>query len=672
MLLFLLEFDMEKIKDQYVKITILNFNEKPIQEIQGRVTSGSVNIDGNSAVRRTCSLNIIAQDKENDLTNIDSLISINKKINVEIGFKNIANKYKEFDIIWFPIGIFVIVNLSITHNLADVSIGLNLKDKMCLLNGECGGTLPASVTFHEYDTINENGKYITVKPTIFQIIQELVNHFGEEQLGKIIIADIDTKVKQVMKWTGTSPLYLLTYAEDGKIQYHPTTNMDTVEEFNSPFNTFEFGDDLGFIYVYFTYPGELIGNAGDTVVTILDKIKNTLGNYEYFYDIYGNFVFQEKKNYLNVSQATVEINKMQNEDYLIDMSKGKSVYTFDKSRAVISYVNTPQFNNIKNDFIVWGKRSTASGNKYPIRYHLSIDEKPRLDNSYTVFLYKDEDDLLIKAKSPMPYPSKKDFPEVGIEEVFYWGQEENKIYKWDALEVKYKELGNATGVDGLLQEIIPKDWRTVLYLQGAIAEPFGTESNYYYTELKNEWPKLYDLENQEFFQESIKHPTDIDFFLDFIDSAAAISQLSVSNIGRRTKVINDDSINCVFEAEIPDLILIDNSTPKEEQEEIKKMCNDRGQDFINLDGPQFAMLNIGGTKNSAYNLVRELLYQYTSYNESISISTLPIYHLEPNTRITVRDPESGINGDYMINTISVPFDISGTMTITCTRALERL
>ena len=29
-----------------------------------------------------------------------------------------------------------------------------------------------------------------------------------------------------------------------------------------------------------------------SVDTILSKIKNTLGNYEYFYDIDGNFVFQ--------------------------------------------------------------------------------------------------------------------------------------------------------------------------------------------------------------------------------------------------------------------------------------------------------------------------------------------------------------------------------------------
>lgn len=668
---FLLDIDLERLKDQYVKIIVLNFDEKPIREIQGRVLSGNINIDGNSAVRRTCNLSMVALENENDLTNIDKTISINKKISVEIGFKNTTNKYKDFDIIWYPLGIFVIISPSITHNLVDVNISLTLKDKMCLLNGECGGILPASVTFHEYDTVNENGEYITVKPTIYQIIQELVNHFGGEQLGKILIADVDTKVKQVMKWTGNSPFYIMHYT-DGQTQFHPTTNMDTIVGFDGPYNEFMANDDVGFIYVDFTYPGELIGNAGDTVVTILDKIKNTLGNYEYFYNVNGEFIFQEKKNYLNVSQSTVVLNKLNNEDYLINLSSGKSVYTFDKSNLVTSYINTPQYGNIKNDFIVWGKRKTASGNKFPIRYHLAIDEKPRLDNSYKVFLYKDEEDLLIKAKTPMPYPNKTDFPQVGLEEVFYWDETGNKIYKWNPADVEYQEIGKATGEDGILQEITPKDWRTVLYLQGAIAEPFGTESNYYYTELKNEWPKLYDLEKQEFFSDSIQYPCDIDFFLDFIDSAAAISELSINNIGRRTKVIIDDSVNCVFEKEIPDLILIDNSTSEKEQQEVQKMCNDRGQDFIKLDGSQYAMLNIGGTKNSAYNLVRELLYQYTSYNESISISCIPIYHLEPNTRITVLDPETGINGDYMINTISVPFDISGTMNISCTRALERL
>jgi len=83
-------------------------------------------------------------------------------------------------------------------------------------------------------------------------------------------------------------------------------------------------------------------------------------------------------------------------------------------------------------------------------------------------------------------------------------------------------------------------------------------------------------------------------------------------------------------------------------------------------------LATGGSKNSAYNYVRDLLYQYTSYNESISIQSLPIYYLEPNTRVEVRDSESNIFGDYMISSISIPLDINSTMSISATRALEKI
>ena len=76
--------------------------------------------------------------------------------------------------------------------------------------------------------------------------------------------------------------------------------------------------------------------------------------------------------------------------------------------------------------------------------------------------------------------------------------------------------------------------------------------------------------------------------------------------------------------------------------------------------------------NSAYHKVRELLYQYTSYNESITIQSVPIYHLEPNTRIEVRDFESSIFGDYVISTMSIPLGVGGNMSISAIRALERI
>lgn len=660
---FLQSIDKMQNKEQYVRITLLDFSEKPIQSIQGQVTGGTINLDGSSSVRRTCNLSMVAQEYENDLTNVDNLISINKKINLEVGFLNTTDEYAQYDIIWFPLGIYVIISSSISSGTSGATITLQLKDKMCLLNGECGGIIPASTTFHEYETVNENGEYVIVKPTIYQIIQELVNHFGGEQLGKIIISDVDTRVKKVMKWIGSSPLYIIENAEGGSIQYLPTTDAEEAATART-YKKYEYGNDVGYIYTDFVYTDELIADAGNSVCDILDKIKTTLGNYEYFYDIEGNFIFQEIKNYLNTSQSTVELDKIEKEDYLADFSKGKSVYTFDNSTLITSYSNAPQYNMIKNDFIVWGIREDAEGLSYSIRYHLAIDKKPIIGNTYQVFFYTDPEDKITKAKCPITFSDKSQFPAIGTQEVFYMDFSTQKIYTWNATMKTYDEV--AIG----LKSITTADWRTELYLSGSVSDPLATDSNYYYTELKNEWPKLYDVENGKFFDEVLAYPSGIDFYLDFIDTSADISKISIANIGRRTKVINDDKINCVFEPEIPNLVLLNQAA--ENIAELREECERQGQDYVQLSQGLFSMITGGGKFNSAYNMVRELLYQYTSYNESISVNAIPIFYLEPNTRITVRDSVSGIYGDYMINTISLPLDITSTMTLSCMRALERI
>ena len=659
---FLKELDTMRIKEQYIKITVLDFHERPGQEIQGKIISGNINLDGRSAIRRTCNLTMIADAISNNLTSINStILSMNKKIRLEIGFLNKTYKYKEHDIFWFPLGVYVIINSSLSNGTGGTTISLQLKDKMCLLNGECGGTLPASVTFHEYETIDENGQYIIVRPTIYQIIQEVVNHFGGEQLGKIIISDIDTRVKHVMKWVGSSPLYIKEEYSDGITQFTPTTNASIVQ--GSNYKMYEYGYDIGYIYTDFIYPGELIGDAGNSVCDILDKIKNTLGNYEYFYDIDGNFVFQEIKNYLNTTQTKVDLDKINKNDYIVDFSKGKSVYTFDNSVLITSFSNSPQYLNIKNDFIVWGLKENANGNSIPIRYHLAIDEKPETGNTYQCFKYEDPNDKINKMKCPLIFESKNDFPLIGTEGTFYMDASTKEIFNWNAKNKTYSLIT----VD--LQEITTSDWRTELYLSGVSSEPYATHSNYYYTELLNEWPKLYDVEQGKFYEEVLKTPSDIDYFLDFIDSASALSELSISNIGRRQKVIVDDKINCIFEPEIPNLILL--NTGDEDIEELRKECELKGEDFVQMDAAMFKTVAGGGNFNSAYNLVRELLYQSTSYNECISVTSIPVYYIEPNTRITVNDAKSGIFGDYMINSISLPLDINGTMTLSCTRALER-
>ena len=203
--LFLREMDESHLKEQYAKITILNWNEQPIREIQGIVTGGNINLDGKSAMRRSCNLNCFVSENMNvNVTDIDTLFSLNKKMYLEIGYLNMTDK-----IIWYPQGLFVMINPSLSHSTDGVTLSVQLKDKMCLLNGEVGGVIPASTRFDEYETINEDGEWIIEKPKLAQIIRECVNHFGGEQLSKILISDIDDRIKQVMKWGGTNPVYLI-------------------------------------------------------------------------------------------------------------------------------------------------------------------------------------------------------------------------------------------------------------------------------------------------------------------------------------------------------------------------------------------------------------------------------------------------------------------------------
>lgn len=94
---FLYQLSQFRQKETYAKIIALNFNEQPLEQIEGKVTGGSLNIDGSSAVRRTCNLTMVAKD-----VNIsDFYWGVSNKFTLEIGIKNQINSdYPE--IIWFP------------------------------------------------------------------------------------------------------------------------------------------------------------------------------------------------------------------------------------------------------------------------------------------------------------------------------------------------------------------------------------------------------------------------------------------------------------------------------------------------------------------------------------------------------------------------------------------
>ena len=84
------------------------------------------------------------------------------------------------------------------------------------------------------------------------------------------------------------------------------------------------------------------------------------------------------------------------------------------------------------------------------------------------------------------------------------------------------------------------------------------------------------------------------------------------------------------------------------------------------------LLTISAQGKSAKDVLDEQLYNHAYCIESISMNTIPIYYLEPNTRIFVRDDESGIYGEYIMTRLNIPLGHSGTMSVSATKAAERI
>ena len=337
--------------------------------------------------------------------------------------------------------------------------------------------------------------------------------------------------------------------------------------------------DAGYTYVPFVYPGELTANAGDSVCTILNKIKETLGNYEYYYDIFGNFIFQEIRDYINTTEwRTLVQNSAYGDNdvflpYVINPTINSRVYDFGNSEFVMNYSNSPQLSMVKNDFVVWGTRKTSTGLELGCRYHLAIDERPILHEPMSIDIPICFDtSVQDKVRKCFPvivnhtdeqgytvaYDRVDDLPLPGVVGKYYKVTTPNAIYTWvtdteaygNAVQnmsaatdtVSYAASSNPTPgyVELPFATYYPSgsfvlstntNWRNVLYFRGLIASYTGTDTGYYWAELCNEWPKVYNIEQDTWYDDVITKPTDLDWWLDIIDNNSILNAFSVKNIG---------------------------------------------------------------------------------------------------------------------------------------------
>ena len=893
---FLKMFDNENHKIQYTRITVLDFQtEEVLASIEGKSIGGSVNLNGSSNMRRagSCSLLVDPEGVKkpgyneeytqyNNITEVENLISLNKKIRLETGFDNnlaAMGYYEEHNIIWFPLGTFVVTNASISKNNSGINISLTLNDKCALINGDMGGTIPASTIFSEmesYDSISD-GRLTVEKILIKDVIKSLLVEFGGERPENVIVTDIPDTIVKVVKWRGKTKLYFYDtpgykhfsttlYEGVPNPKYPSSTAEGDFKESNGiikwetsedDFGTvFQTGQDVGYMNEPFVYPGILECSAGEAVTAVLDKIKNTLGNFEWFYDVDGRFIFQKIKNNLNESSVT-DFLLMNESDYFNYANQKGVSYTFDNTNLITSIANNPQYKNIKNDFIVWGSKKSVSGAELPIRYHLSFNNKPDVDinRKRLALVYKDYKGLL------QPKFLKED--EVVCGSILASGADINKIYlsfetatgkqiikMWDKTRNAFMTYKSP---DYEICYLSTEDWRTELYYRGLEADNKTFDKNYYAAELNAEWPKIknvkkrkvffttpfvknsdnttyqkimatnencleyrdkniiipteiiptipvenamlhcfpiahdilsrqeditikissekqlegalriflrkftYNSDNQNYTLEDSKiiqqfsagtqvsqiklsydnkpadyantygdlevtdlgerdivalsfargsvniggqdlglkinndenlfitenydiyqddyYTTDTnsyDYWLDFLEgdgtSHQLISQFNTEKIGRRTKVVTDNSVNSIFPIELEDIVIINADGDNLNELEL---VESKKQEAVQVPPDIFSEFSIGGGGNSAYERIKDLIFTHTQYNETVSLSVVPIYYLDVNELISVFDNDTTVNGEYLIKSISLPLTPNGTSNISATKALTK-
>ena len=606
---FLEQLDLQEHREIFARVASLDIDGNPIEYIEGRITAGSINIDGTSTVRRTCNLTLVSQN----LNINDFYWGIKTKIKLEIGLKNTVGdilKYNyiyekdengntvyyytnqngsyrshyvlgasgiyeidkfyntdrpnEFitldeeqmqsimpkikvtnsyyaknpypDILWFPQGTFVISNFNSSIQTNGQTVTINGKDKMCMLNGDLGGQLTASIDFgqeemldyiyteHVFTDLRDYISHTYYLPTneykeykgnfnanqvyyvkdgenhykkaaitnfasnmtyyvrcyelasgefdssktyydkeemivktpipIKKIIREAVHAWAGEPYQNIIINDLDDFGLEQLTYKGDKTLYcyrpidddvyrqlstssntvvyivpesLKTAADgnaaeavasafarnhnnwlsgtladlDDQIHFDPAVGgiaeRDTLSltwvmrdggRSSKPcvIRKLEYGEDAGYRSTELTYAGELICAIGDTVTSVLDKIKNMLGNFEYFYNLQGQFVFQKKQTYIDTAWTTV---KKVEGDVIVTPSELTSsvMYNFEGNKLITAFQNTPDMANMRNDYSVWGVRKGISGIDLPVHMRYAIDKKPLIYTSYDGITY---------------------------------------------------------------------------------------------------------------------------------------------------------------------------------------------------------------------------------------------------------------------------------------------
>ena len=131
----------QRINERYIKINILDFQYRTVDEISGNMLSCSVQCDADSDLRRSCSVSLVVRDNSFDIQS-GGKIWLDKYIQVYIGLKNIYTQ----EIQWYNQGIYLIDAPTWQYDATNNTLSFSGLDLMSKLTGARNGQLQGMPT----------------------------------------------------------------------------------------------------------------------------------------------------------------------------------------------------------------------------------------------------------------------------------------------------------------------------------------------------------------------------------------------------------------------------------------------------------------------------------------------------------------------------------------------
>ncbi len=185
------DYDLIQLKSRNmkIKVDVLNFDFQTINSLEGRVVDGSIGVDANSDIRRTCNLTLVV-DQSDKMISPGGELWLDKFIKVYTGMDNPRNNNTT---VWWNMGIFLINNPNSVYNVNTNSVTFEGLDLMAKLTGRRNGQLPAVTTM------------VPAESDIADVVKQIITQLGGFE--KYIIEDVGYKIPYDIKKEMGSTIY---------------------------------------------------------------------------------------------------------------------------------------------------------------------------------------------------------------------------------------------------------------------------------------------------------------------------------------------------------------------------------------------------------------------------------------------------------------------------------